>query len=611
MEKMIAKYANKRIKTHGIKQIILKIRDKSTSACVLFHIKCVTLWLLLLFDMIKSLHIENYALISKLDIELHDGFSVITGETGAGKSIILGAIGLLKGQRAETRSIKSGERRCVVEAVFDVSRYALQPFFDDNDLDFDGTECVVRRELTATGKSRAFINDTPVSAGLLKELGDQLLDVHSQHQNLLLNKEGFQLSVLDLLSGDSDLLSRYQVVYAGYRHALQALDEAIAASQRSQEDEDYWRFQYNQLDEARLDSDDEQEELERESELLEHAEEIRSELFVAQSVIDGDEQPGGGDNILSQLKHALSSLSGISDKYAPAGELSERIESCYIELKDVAGEIESGIDSVESNPERLQQVEERLNQIYTLERKHNVDSIAALKAIRDDYCQKLDAIDNSEEHINELRKQADKLYADASALASELTACRTAAAREVENRMVGLLQELGMANVRFEICVSSDLSQLSATGADHVAYLFSANKNGALQDVSKVASGGEIARVMLSLKSLIASAVKLPTIIFDEIDTGVSGRIAEKMAKIMQSMGEGGRQVISITHLPQIAALGSSHYKVYKEDDDDATHTHIVELGSEERVEEIAHMLSGAELTKAAIENARTLLNSF
>lgn len=557
--------------------------------------------------MIKSLHIENYALISQLDIDLHGGFSVITGETGAGKSIILGAIGLLKGQRAETRSIKNGAKRCVVEAVFDVSKYDIQSFFDSNDLDFDGVECVVRRELTSAGKSRAFINDTPVSAGLLKDLGDRLLDVHSQHQNLLLNQEGFQIQVLDLLAGNSELQGRYRESYRQYREAEHLLEEAIATSKRNRDDEDYWRFQYEQLADARLESETEQEELEQECELLEHAEEIRHELYVAQSMIAGEDE-AGSENVLSLLKRAISSLQSISDKYPGASALTDRIDSCYIELKDIADEMESGKDSVECNPIRLQTVQERLNQIYSLEHKHNVDSIAELIAIRQDYYDKLDAVDNSEEHINALRKAKEKAYGEASALAKELSGRRSDAAREVEARMVSLLQELGMPNVRFQIELTHDAANLTSSGGDHVAYLFSANKNGALQDVSKVASGGEIARVMLSLKSLIASAVKLPTIIFDEIDTGVSGRIAEKMAQIMSGMGEGGRQVISITHLPQIAALGSSHYKVYKEDDDDATHTHIVELSQEERVEEIAHMLSGSELTDAALQNARTLL---
>ena len=557
--------------------------------------------------MIKSLHIENYALISRLDINLHEGFSVITGETGAGKSIILGAIGLLKGQRADMRSIKTGEKRCVVEAVFNISNHEFQQFFDDNDLDYDPQECVVRRELTAAGKSRAFINDTPVTAALLKELGDKLLDVHSQHQNLLLNNEGFQIEVLDIIAADTPLLADYRQAYRQWRNLVAELQEAEEAAKRSHEDEDYWRFQYQQLAEAALNDEQEQETLEQEAEILEHAEDIREHLYAAQNLIDGNSSDEG-ISTLSMLKQAIASLNHISDRYQQAESLAERIDSCYIELKDVADELEAASTGVEDNPERLMQVQERLNLIYTLQRKHHVDTLAELMAIRDDFGRKLDAADNSEERIAELKKQAGEAFTKAAGLADQLTKARTQAARKIETLMVEHLQELGMPNVRFSIQIGSDQERLMPSGADKVTFLFSANKNGELQNVSKVASGGEIARVMLSLKALIASAVQLPTIIFDEIDTGVSGKIAEKMAHIMNQMGSNGRQVISITHLPQIASLGSHHYKVFKEDDDDATHTHIVELDPQQRVEEIAHMLSGSELTEAALQNARVLL---
>ncbi len=559
--------------------------------------------------MIKSLHIENYALISQLDIDFHEGFSVITGETGAGKSIILGAIGLLKGQRADMRSIKTGERRCIVEAVFDVSNYHLANFFETNDLDFDGKECVIRRELTAAGKSRAFVNDTPVNASLLKELGDRLLDVHSQHQNLLLNNEQFQISVLDIVAADNNLLTDYQSVYANYRQAQLALRKAMEAAKQSHDDEDYWRFQLNQLTEAALDDNQEQQLLEQESEILEHAEEIRANLFAAQSQIDGEDFSGDTSNVLTMLKHATSSLQTISDIFPDAKLLCERLESSYIELKDVAAELETCSDSVEADPERLAWVNERLNLFYTLERKHNVGSIAALKAIRQDYADKLSAIDHSEEHIAELTRQTEQLRGQAVAKAKEITAARIKAAKQVDIQLAESLRELGIPNVRFHVEILSDDDRLSANGADKVRFLFSANKNAELQDISMVASGGEIARVMLSVKALIAAAVKLPTIIFDEIDTGVSGKIAEKMADIMSAMGQNGRQVISITHLPQIASKGYHHYKVYKDDDEEATHTHITELTDEQRVEEIAHMLSGAELTRAAISNAKELLN--
>ena len=562
----------------------------------------------LVYSMIKSLHIENYALISRLDITMHEGFSVITGETGAGKSIILGAVGLLKGQRSDVKSIKSGANRCVVEAVFDVSSYNLVDFFESNDLDFDGSECIIRRELTSSGKSRAFVNDTPVTASILKVLGDKLIDVHSQHQNLLLNTEDFQISVLDIIAGSGTLLSEYQSLYRSYCDAQSQLKEAIEASRRSREDEDYWRFQYGQLQDALLDDDDEQERLELESEMLEHAEEIRSGLFAASEFLGGE----GGDgqcNVLSSLKQASSSLSSVVEKFRDVEPLSNRLDSCYIELKDILGEIESVSDRVESNPLRLQEVEDRLNVIYTLERKHNVNSISELKSIRDSLEDRLNSIDNSDEMIEELRRKSEALRESAVAKATALSERRRESAGRIESLMVTRLQSLGMPNVQFKIAMSFDSDRLSLNGADSVSFLFSANKNVGLQDVAKVASGGEVARVMLSLKSLISDAVKLPTIIFDEIDTGVSGKIADKMAEIMSSMGENGRQVVSITHLPQIAALGAHHYRVYKDESGDIATSNIVELNDEERVTEIAHMLSGRELTEAAIANARELIS--
>jgi DNA repair protein RecN (Recombination protein N) len=413
--------------------------------------------------------------------------------------------------------------------------------------------------------------------------------------------------VLDIIAADTPLLANYRQAYRQWRNLVAELQEAEEAAKRSHEDEDYWRFQYQQLAEAALNDEQEQETLEQEAEILEHAEDIREHLYAAQNLIDGNASDEG-ISTLSMLKQAIASLNHISDRYQQAESLAERIDSCYIELKDVADELEAASTGVEDNPERLMQVQERLNLIYTLQRKHHVDTLAELMAIRDDFGRKLDAADNSEERIAELKKQADEAFTKAAGLADQLTKVRTQAARKIETLMVEHLQELGMPNVRFSIQIGSDQERLMPSGADKVTFLFSANKNGELQNVSKVASGGEIARVMLSLKALIASAVQLPTIIFDEIDTGVSGKIAEKMAHIMNQMGSNGRQVISITHLPQIASLGSHHYKVFKEDDDDATHTHIVELDPQQRVEEIAHMLSGSELTEAALQNARALL---
>lgn len=551
--------------------------------------------------MIKNLHIENYALIEQLDIDLYPGFSVITGETGAGKSIILGAIGLLLGQRADSKSIKAGEKRCVIEASFDVSNYDLASFFEENDLDFDGSECIIRRELTSAGKSRAFINDTPASLAQLKEIGDQLIDVHSQHKNLLLSKEDFQLSILDILAGNDKLLADYKQEYKEYKSLCKQLNEAISESNQSKEDEDYIRFQVNQLADANL-QEGEQEELEEESETLEHAEEIKSALYGSLGCLVSDE----GNDALQMVKQSMSQLHSIANVFPMSEELADRLDSCYIELKDIADELESQADDIEYNPQRLEQVNDRLNTIYTLQKKHNADTIEDLLALQHELENKLALIDNSDDFIEELRHKMDLQHEKSMKLATQLSKARKAAASKVEQAMTDKLLPLGMPNVRFKVEIED--SALSATGIDSVQFLFNANKSGELKPVSQIASGGEIARVMLSLKALIAGAVKLPTIIFDEIDTGVSGSIAEKMAKIMKEMGEQNRQVISITHLPQIAGMGSHHYRVYKEDNEDSTVSHIVELTHDERIQELAHMLSGENISQAALDNAKSLL---
>lgn len=550
--------------------------------------------------MLRSLYIQNYALIEKLDIDFVSGFSVITGETGAGKSIILGAIGLLLGQRADVKSIRKGASKCVVEARFDIAPYGMQPFFEENELEYE-EECIFRRELHASGKSRAFINDTPVSLVLMKELGEQLIDVHSQHQNLLLNKEGFQLNVLDLLAHDEDELNAYQALYQEWRQTKQDLEELIALAGQNKADEDYIRFQLEQLEEAHL-AAGEQEELEQEAETLSHAEEIKAGLFRVGQAMNSDE---GG--LLSVLKECLDTLSGLQKVYAPAGELANRLESSYIELKDVSQDISGKEEEIEFNPARLEEVNERLNLIYTLQQKHRVSTVADLLALEEEYAAKLSGITSSDEKIEALKTQCETLYNKVEEQAAVLTQARTAAAREVENQMSIRLAPLGMPNARFQVEIGVR-KELGTHGADTVNFLFSANKNGNLQNISSVASGGEIARVMLSIKAMIAGVVKLPTIVFDEIDTGVSGEIADKMANIMQEMGDSDRQVISITHLPQIAARGRVHYKVYKQDNENETNSHIRRLTDEERVEEIAHMLSGATLTEAALNNARALL---
>jgi DNA repair protein RecN (Recombination protein N) len=556
--------------------------------------------------MIRHLHIENYALIEHLDIDFHSGFSVITGETGAGKSIIIGAIGLLMGQRADTRSIKAGSTRCVIEIAFDVSNYQLDSFFQENDLDFDGAECVIRRELTSAGKSRAFINDTPASLSQLKEIGEQLIDIHSQHKNLLLGKEDFQLSTLDIVAQNSELLDTYKTEYLAYRQLSRQLDEAIEESQKSKEDEDYLRFQVNQLADAHL-QEGEQEELEEESEKLAHAEDIKTSLFSAANHLQSSQE---GADALSLVRQGVAELQSISSVFPMAEELAERLESCYIEMKDVANELEGQAEDVEYNPRRLEQVNERLNVLYTLLKKHHAETVKDLLDLQHDLEERLMRIDNADGWIEELRAKTEGQKEKVLALAKKMSKARLGAAKQMEAEMETRLLPLGMPNVQFKCSVIAHPSEITPTGYDQVQFLFNANKSGEPQPVSQIASGGEIARVMLSLKALIAGSVKLPTIIFDEIDTGVSGSIAEKMARIMKEMGDHERQVISITHLPQIAALGKHHYRVYKEDTEDTTLSHIVPLSDEERVEDIAHMLSGEELTEAALENAKALLKN-
>lgn len=552
--------------------------------------------------MLRSLYIQNYALIEKLDIGFDGGFSVITGETGAGKSIILGAIGLLLGQRADVKSIRVGASKCIIEARFDISAYGMQPFFEENELEYE-EECILRRELSASGKSRAFINDTPASLVQMKELGELLIDVHSQHQNLLLNKEGFQLDVLDLLSHNEAVLSVYRHLFGEWKQALQEWEALVSRAEQDKADEDYIRFQLEQLEEAHLVAG-EQEELEREADTLSHAEEIKAGLYRVGQTFSSDE---GG--LLSGLKECLNTMRGLQQVYSVAGELADRMESSYIELKDISQEVSDKEEEIEFNPGRLEEVNERLNLIYTLQQKHRVSTIDELLALAEEYAGKLSAITSSDEHIEVLKVRCEALYKEVKKQAAVLTEARIAAAREVEKQMAARLVPLGMPNVRFVVEMGAR-KEPGIHGADTVSFLFSANKNGTLQNISSVASGGEIARVMLSVKAMIAGAVKLPTIVFDEIDTGVSGEIADRMADIMQEMGEQDRQVISITHLPQIAARGCAHYKVYKQDNETETNSHIRRLTDEERVEEIAHMLSGATLTEAALNNARALLTS-
>jgi DNA repair protein RecN (Recombination protein N) len=550
--------------------------------------------------MIKQLYIKNFTLIDTLDMTFLPGFSVITGETGAGKSIILGAISLLLGQRADTKAIKSGAERCVIEAHFDLSRYQMESFFNDHDIEYDATDCILRRELTASGKSRAFINDTPVQLTLMRQLGQQLVDIHSQHKNLLLQEEDFQLHVVDIIADDHQLLEVYQQLYQDYLRAKKAVKEMQETMKRANESEDFMRFQLTELNEAQL-REGLQEELEQESETLCHAEEIKSALYNTDRFLTHDD---GG--IIEQMKEASRTLTAIQGVYPDIKEASARLDSCYIELKDIADEVSSRAEDFDFNPQRMEEINTALDTIYSLEKKHHVETVEELLTIRDRLRQELDRIDHSEEEMSRLYEEEKLLRGKCEQTAAKLTKLREKAARTIEKEMLKRLVPLGIPHVRFEILRED--KPLSADGSDRISFLFSANTNTPLQPVSEVASGGEVARVMLSLKAMISGAVKLPTIIFDEIDTGVSGKIAEMMAKIMQEMGAADRQVISITHLPQIAARGTTHYKVYKEETPQGTTSRMLMLNPEERVQEIAQMLSGSDISEAAISNAKELL---
>ena len=550
--------------------------------------------------MIQHLYIKNFTLIDCLDIELRQGFSVITGETGAGKSIILGAIALLLGQRADSKAIKQGADKCVIEAQFDLSRYDMQDFFSDNDIEYDEGNCIVRRELTSAGKSRAFINDTPVQLSMLKELGERLVDVHSQHQNLLLNKQDFQLSVVDIIAGDDKPLADYQQTFRQYQATARELESLKADIEQNRQNLDFLQFQYNELTQANL-AEGEQEELEQKSDVMSHSEEIKSALYEADNALSAE-----GTGIVGSLRTAVSALKGISRVLPDAAELSERLDSSYIELKDIAQDISAKLEAIDFDPAELDAVNNRLDRLYDLLKKYHADTVGELIEKRDALQLQLSNIENSDDALATLQQRLDQLRQQARKQAAALTQLRTKAARQIEKDMQSRLVPLGMPNVRFTIEVAP--SDLGANGQDKISFLFSANASTPLQPVSQVASGGEIARVMLSLKAMISGAVKLPTIIFDEIDTGVSGKIAEKMAEIMQEMGQHERQVISITHLPQIAALGTTHYRVEKEETPTGTVSRMTMLTPEERITEIAQMLSGSDVSDAAIQNAKQLL---
>lgn len=551
--------------------------------------------------MLKNIHIQNYALIENLHLDLQQGFSVITGETGAGKSIILGAIALLMGQRADNKVIRTGASKCIVEATFRIGEYQLQGFFDENELEYDAEECILRREVSATGKSRAFINDSPVSLTVMKSLGERLIDVHSQHQNLLINNKNYQLSVVDLLANNGNELENYRATFTQYKEASKLIEVEKEKIEKAKADEEYISFQYKQLADAHL-QEDEQEELEKEHDIMSHAEEIKEKLYTADNLLQGEEGA-----ILSNASKAMQALESIASVYESANEWAERMQNCLIDLKDMAHDVSLAVENVEYDPTEMQRIEERLNEIYSLQQKFHVNSIKELLELEEDFKQKLDSINNSDEYLLQLKAKQQQLLDEVMQQGKTITKLRQKAAGEIETQMKNMLVPLGMPNVQFQVDITST-THPEESGLDKINFLFSANKNSQLQSITEVASGGEIARVMLSLKALIASETNLPTIIFDEIDTGVSGSIAERMAYMMKNMCKQKHQVISITHLPQIAAQGDVHYKVYKEDTETGTESHIILLDNEKRIEEIANMLSGSKLTEAALNNAKELL---
>jgi len=549
--------------------------------------------------MLQSLKIQNYALIDHIHIQWAPGFITITGETGAGKSILIGALSLILGNRADTGVLKDEDRKCVVEAAFDIQHYSLEPVFKEHDLDYE-PETIIRREINNKGKSRAFVNDTPVNIRVLKQLGQYLVDIHSQHQNLVLKDNRFQLNVVDSYARNKDLLDEYGEMYREYREMEKQYHELQEQSEQAGSDLDYYQFQYDQLEKVGL-QENEQEEMEEELETLSHAEEIKQNLTGASYLLSEDEA-----SVVVRLREAGDSIRKILDFYPKAKDISERLESAYIELQDLSSEIEGLNESVEHDPQRIEYIRQRLDQIYGLQHKHHVSTVGELLQIKDDLERKLKQINSYDFRLEEMEKQLGEKREVLTAKAAELTKTRQEAIPQIEERITSMLQELGIDHATFRI-QRSKTDDFNEYGLDHVQFLFSANKNIEPEDIARVASGGELSRLMLSLKSLIAETRALPTIIFDEIDSGTSGDIADKMGSIMKAMSD-NMQVINITHLPQIASKGDYHYLVYKHDDQDTTHTYIKSLEDQERVREIAKMLSGEELTETALQNAREFL---
>lgn len=551
--------------------------------------------------MLSALHINNYALIDNIDIDFHNGFNIITGETGAGKSIMLGALSLILGERADIKAVRDSKKKSVIEAIFAVDDTPqLKEFCLAHDLEWDDSSIILRREIAPAGRSRAFINDSPVNLEILGKVAMQLIDIHSQHQNQLLAQPEFQLKIIDNLAHNQELLVEYARLFGTFRNAVKQLHDARKNLEKNRDDEEYTRFQLEQLEELHLVAG-EQDELEHDRDVLANVTELKLTLNNAL-----DSLMNGNDNALSLIDEATESCESISS-YIEDESLIQRLESCRIELRDIADSLESIDSRLQADPEQLQAIEERLNSIYSLQHKHRVDSVEALIEIRDSLRARLEMLDNSSFTLEELEKEARRAKAAARQVADELSRRRKDVAERFGQELLKVATPLGMKNLQVKINVEK--TDMSITGTDKVEFLFAFNKNQQLMPVGGVASGGEISRLMLSIKTIVAHSMKLPAIIFDEVDTGVSGDVANRMGQMMKDISK-NIQVMAITHLPQVAAKGNSHYKVYKEDDDAATYTRIKQLTPTERIDELAVMLSGSKIDGAARANAESLLSN-
>jgi len=551
--------------------------------------------------MLNSLSVKNFALIDELEINFNSGFSIITGETGAGKSILLGALSLLLGQRADTSVIKDQNQKCVVEGTFDIKNYNLKNLFDEIEVDYF-EETIIRREIGQNGKSRAFINDSPVNLNQLKEIASNLIDIHSQHETLKLNDANFQLDIVDVFCKNNSLLEEYNNIFQKYKNLQKELISAKNEAEKSKHEQEFLQSKFDELEQAKL-QEDEQEELEKEQDKLTHTEEIKQNLSKIFSALSGEEFP-----VILQLKSSVEAARNISKYLQKADEFYKRLESCYIELEDISSEVEIQNNDIEFNPERLQFINDRLDLIYGLQKKHKLQTVKDLIELKKQLNHKLITINSFDENIEKLEKELDLCLKELQNAANQLSEKRKKAAPKIEKEILEILKQVGMLNSTFEVR-QTKLKEFSETGKDEINFMFSANKNVDLQHISKVASGGELSRLMLSIKSIISKSKALPTIIFDEIDTGVSGEIADKMGNILKLMSE-KLQVLNITHLPQVAAKGDYHYKVYKSEEKNTTSSKIKLLTNDERLNEIAKMLSGENITQAAIENAKVLLSN-